>query len=197
VAPRGRRHVADLDQWLVGTWGPALFAEVGVRELGRSAVYASVLGLAAPPGLVVVGALSDRLLRRRGTPRRTVVAGGIAATAVLAASMGWIVQARGPAWLLALVLFATSFCFWGTWAPAYALTAELAPRRAMGVAFGVLNTVAFSSSLVAPVVTGWIKDWSGSFAGGCYLAALVGVGAVPVALLVGSPRGEPHVTARF
>jgi hypothetical protein len=50
---------------------------------------------------------------------------------------------------------------------------------------------------VAPVVTGWIKDWSGSFAGGCYLAALVGVGAVPVALLVGSPRGEPHVTARF
>jgi MFS family permease len=184
-------------QWLVGTWGPALFAEVGVRELGRSAVYASVLGLAAPPGLVVVGALSDRLLRRRGTPRRTVVAGGIAATAILVASMGWIVQARGPAWLLALVLFATSFCFWGTWAPAYALTAELAPRRAMGVAFGVLNTVAFSSSLVAPVVTGWIKDWSGSFAGGCYLAALVGVGAVPVALLVSSPRGEPHVTARF
>jgi MFS family permease len=184
-------------QWLVGTWGPALFTEVGVRELGRSAVYASVLGLAAPPGLVVVGALSDRLLRRRGTPRRTVVAGGIAATAVLAASKGWIVQARGPAWLLALVLFATSFCFWGTWAPAYALTAELAPRRAMGVAFGVLNTVAFSLSLVAPVVTGWIKDWSGSFAGGCYLAALVGVGAVPVALLVGSPRGEPHVTARF
>jgi MFS family permease len=62
---------------------------------------------------------------------------------------------------------------------------------------GILNTVAFSSSLVAPVVTGWIKDWSGSFAGGCYLVALVGIGAVPVALLVGSPRGEPHVTARF
>ena len=39
-------------QWLVGTWGPALFAEVGVKELGRSAVYASVLGIAAPPGLL-------------------------------------------------------------------------------------------------------------------------------------------------
>jgi MFS family permease len=175
-------------QWLVGTWGPALFAELGVRELGRSAVYASVLGVAAPPGLLAVGALSDGLLRRYGTPRRTVVAGGIAATAVLAAAMGLIVQAQGPPWLLALVMFATSFCFWGAWAPAYALTAELAPRRAMGVAFGVLNSVAFSSSLVAPFVTGWIRDWSGSFAGGCYLAALVGIAAVPLALAVGSRR---------
>ena len=176
-------------QWLVGTWGPALFAEVGVKELGRSAVYASVLGVAAPPGLLAVGALSDRLLRR-GIPRRTVVAGMIAVTAVLIACVGGIVQARGPVWLLALAVFATSFSFWGTWAPVYALTAELAPRRAMGVAFGVLNGVAFIGAIVAPYVTGWIKDWSGSFAGGCYLAALLQIVAVPVALAVGSPRSE-------
>jgi MFS family permease len=179
-------------QWLVAAWGPALFAEIGVRELGRSAVYASVMGLAAPPGLLAVGALSDRLRRRRGTPRRTVVAGAIAVTAVLVACMGWIVQLRGPVWLLAVVVFATSFSFWGTWAPAYALTAELVPRRGMGIAFGILNSVAFVASLVAPYVTGWIKDWSGSFAGGCYLAALIGVVAVPVALAVGSPPSEPR-----
>jgi MFS family permease len=184
-------------QWLVGTWGPALFAEVGVHELGRSAVYASVMGIAAPPGLLAVGALSDRLLRRRGTPRRTVVASAIAATAALVACMGWVVQARGPAWLLAVVVFATSFSFWGTWAPTYALIAELAPRRGMGIAFGVLNSVSFVASLVAPYVTGWIKDWSGSFAEGCYLAALVGVAAVPVALAVGSPPSErPLANAR-
>ena len=173
-------------QWLVGTWGPALFVEIGVHDLGRSALYASVLGVAAPPGLLAVGALSDLLLRRGRTPRRTVVAGGIAATAILAAAMGWVVQAKGPPWLLVLAMFATSFCFWGTWAPAYALTAELAPRRAMGIAFGILNSVAFTSSLIAPFATGWIRDWSGSFAGGCYLAALIGVAAVPVALAVGA-----------
>jgi MFS family permease len=181
-------------QWLVGTWGPALFTEVGVHELGRSAVYATVLGIAAPPGLLAVGALSDRLLRR-GIPRRTVIAGMMAATAVLAACVGGIVQARGPVWLLALAVFACSFSFWGTWAPTYALTAELAPRRAMGIAFGVLNGVAFVSSLVAPYVTGWIKDWSGSFAGGLYLAALLQVVAVPVALgvrpSVSAPRPRP------
>jgi MFS family permease len=177
-------------QWLVGTWGPALFAEVGVRELGSSAVYASVMGIAAPPGLLAAGALSDWLLQRRGTPRRFVVAGAIAATAALAGCMGWIVQAGGPVWLLGLVVFATSLCFWGTWAPAYALIAELAPRRGMSIAFGILNSVSFVASLVAPYVTGWIRDWSGSFAGGCYLAAALGVAAVPVALAGGFPRSE-------
>ena len=95
-------------------------------------------------------------------------------------------------------MFATSFCFWGTWAPVYALTAELAPRRAMGVAFGVLNSVAFTASLVAPFVTGWIKDWSGSFAGGCYLAAFLGVLAVPIALAV-SPvtTGGPNPASQW
>ena len=183
-------------QWLVGAWGPALFAEVGVKELGRTAVYASVLGIAAPPGLITVGALSDRLLRR-GVPRRTIIAGMIAITAVMVACVGVVVQARGPVWLLALVVFVTSFCFWGTWAPVYALTAELAPRRAMGIAFGVLNGVAFIGALIAPYVTGWIKDWSGSFAGGCYLAALVQVAAVPVALAMGSRRpGGPPPSSR-
>jgi len=180
-------------QWLVGAWGPALFAEIGVKELGRSAVYASILGVAAPPGLLAVGALSDRLLRR-GIPRRSVIAGMIAVTAVLIACVGGVVQARGPVWLLVVAVFVTSFCFWGTWAPAYALTAELAPRRAMGIAFGVLNGVAFIGALIAPYVTGWIKDWSGSFAGGCYLAAAVQLAAVPVALAVGSRRSSRAAT---
>jgi ACS family tartrate transporter-like MFS transporter len=111
------------------------------------------------------------------------------------AGVGVVVQARGPVWLLALAVFVCSFCFWGTWAPVYALTAELAPRRAMGIAFGVLNGVAFIGALIAPYVTGWIKDWSGSFAGGCYLAALVQVVAVPLALAIGS-RGPGGSSSR-
>jgi ACS family D-galactonate transporter-like MFS transporter len=170
-------------QWLIGTWGPALFAELGVHDLGRSALYASLLGLAAPPGLLAVGALSDRLLGR-GIARSVVFAGAILAMAVLVGVMGWIVQARGPAWLLAAVVFATSGFVWGAWAPVHALVAELVPRRAQGIAFGVLNAVSFVASLLAPFVTGWIKDWSGSFAGSCYLAALIGAAGVPVALAV-------------
>jgi MFS family permease len=177
-------------QWLIGTWGPALFVEVGVVELGRSALYASLLGLAAPPGLLTMGTLSDRMLRR-GVQRHVVFAAAILTMAILTAVMGGIVQARGPAWLLAVVVFVTSFFVWGAWAPVYALTAELAPRRIMGIAFGVLNAVSFIASLLAPFLTGWIKDASGSFAWGCYLAAGVGAAAVPVALAVRGPRRAP------
>jgi MFS family permease len=181
-------------QWLIGAWGPALFAEIGVHELGRSALYASLLGVAALPGLLSVGALSDRLLRR-GVPRHVVFAGSILAIAGLVALTGGIVQARGPVWLLAASVFATSFFVWGAWAPAYALIAELAPARAMGIAFGVLNAVSFIASLLAPPITGWIKDWSGSFAWGCYLAAAVGLLGAPVALAVRSRPPGPAVRA--
>ncbi len=177
-------------QWLIGTWGPALFAEIGVRELGRSALYASLLGLAAPPGLWLVGALSDRLLRL-GIRRHAVFAGAILTMALLMAAIGATVSARGAAWVLALLVFLASGFIWGAWAPAYALMAELFPPRVLGVAYGLLNAICFVASLAAPSVTGWIRDATGSFAGGCYLAALLGLAAAPLALAV-RPGLEPQ-----
>jgi hypothetical protein len=95
-------------------------------------------------------------------------------------------------------MFATSFCFWGTWAPV-SRPWPSSPRggRWARCAFRVLNSVAFTANLVAPFVTGWIRDWSGSFAGGCYLAALLGVVAVRVALAGVAPLNRSWVTQRL
>ena len=90
-----------------------------------------------------------------------------------------------------MLVFATSFFVWGAWAPAQAIVAELFPRRVLGLAFGLLNATAFIASLLAPPITGWIKDATGSFAGGCYLAAVVGLLGVPLALAARPrPGGE-------
>ena len=175
-------------QWVIGTWGPAFFAESGVRDLGRSALYASLLGVAAVPGLFTMGRLSDHLLRRR-VPRKAVVAAAILAMALLTIALGAAVAARGPAWLLAVLVFATSFFVWGAWPPAFALMSELFPARVMGFAFGLFNAICFVASLLAPYVTGWIRDWTGSFAWGCYFAALLSLLAVPVTLAV-----RPHAS---
>jgi MFS family permease len=171
------------NQWVIGTWGPALFVEVGVTTLGRSALYASLLGFAALPGLFTVGAISDRLLRR-GIARKTVFAGGIGCVAILMGMMGLTVQAHAAPALLALLVFVTSFFVWGVWAPAYALMSETFPPRVLGVAYGFLNAVSFLSSLGAPYLTGWIKDWTGSFAWGCYLAAGIALVGIPLALAI-------------
>jgi sugar phosphate permease len=175
-------------QWVIGTWGPALFAESGVRDLGRSALYASLLGVAALPGLFTMGRLSDRL-HRRGIPRKTVMAAAILAMSGLTAALGAAVAVRAPAGVLGGLVFATSFFVWGAWPPAFALMSETFPARVMGFAFGLFNAICFGASLVAPYVTGFIRDGTGSFAGGCYFAAALALVAVPVTLAV---RSEPR-----
>src|SRR4030042_3823100 len=38
--------------WVVGTWAPAMFKELGVKTLAQSSFYSSLLGISAIPGLV-------------------------------------------------------------------------------------------------------------------------------------------------
>jgi MFS family permease len=170
-------------QFFIATWGPALFDELGVHELGRSSLYASLLGVAAPPGLLVLGVISDRLARR-GVARKAVLAGAMLCMAASVTAMGLTVQLRGPAWLLAVLVFVTSLFLWGAWGPVYALVAEVFPQHVMGTAYGFLNTISFVSAILTPYVSGWVRDSTGSFAGGCYLAALIGLAGVPVAMAV-------------
>ncbi|MBI4589471.1 MAG: MFS transporter [Candidatus Rokubacteria bacterium] len=164
-------------QFVLATWGPLFFSEVGVTDLGRSALYASFQGVAAPFGLFAMGWLADRC-HKRGFSRKVVIALTILLAGVSVGGMGGVVQTKGPAGLVALFMMATSFFVWGTWGPSYALLAERFPPGILGTAFGLYNTVCFLGAVVGPHLTGWIKDVTGSFAWGCYGAAVVaGVGA--------------------
>ena len=120
------------------------------------------------------------------------MAAAILAMAVLTFALGAAVGARAPAWLLAVLVFATSFFIWGAWPAAFATMSGLFPPRVMGFAFGLFNAICFVASPLAPYVTGWIRDWTGSFAGGCYFAGALGLLAVPVTLAIhAEPRRAP------
>ena len=165
-------------QFTLATWGPLLFGEVGVTYLGRSASLASLQGLVAPPGLLLSGLIADRL-RRRGLDRKLV----IAVTQVLVAGslvgMGLVIHARGPVWLLTALLLATSFFVWCTWGPAYAIFGGMFPPSVLGKAFGLYNCTCFIGAIVGPLVTGHVKDLTGSFAAALFAAAaLAAVSAV-------------------
>src|SRR5262249_29641 len=116
--------------------------------------------------------------------RKGVLAGAILVMAASVGAMGLTVQLGGPPWVLAALVFVTSIFLWGAWAPVYALVAEEFPQRVMGTAYGFLNAISFVSAILTPYVSGWIKDWSGSFAGGCYLAAVIGLAGGPLAMAV-------------
>jgi MFS family permease len=167
--------------WVVGIWAPAMFIEVGVTGLGRSALLSGLLGVSAIPGLLAMGSVSDRLVGR-GKGRKGLAALILLAMAVAMFLMGVAVAVRAHPLVLALLVFAAGFCIWGVWAPVYALLADITPARMRGTSFGLNNTINFIGSLIAPIATGWIRDASGSFAGACYLAAGIGLAG---ALLLG------------
>jgi MFS family permease len=93
--------------------------------------------------------------------------------------MGLVTHARGPAWLLTVMLLAASFFVWCTWGPAYAIFGEMFPPSVLGKAFGLYNSTCFIGAIVGPLVTGHVKDLTGSFAAALFAAAaLAGVSAV-------------------
>lgn len=156
--------------WVLGVWAPAMFKEIGVADLAASSIYSSLLGVAAIPGLILTGIITDSLLKR-GTGRKVVIAIGFVALAVVLALVGLAVSMRASPFTLTVLVFLAGLFMWGIWAPAYALLPDIVPREILGTAYGLTNTIHFLGALLAPWVTGKIKDMTGSFAGGMYVAA--------------------------
>ena len=173
-------------QFVLATWGPALFVELGVRDLARSASLASLQGLTAPLGLLASGLVADRL-HARGWHRKVTIAAGLVLSMAVLVAMGLTIQQRGPAWLLTGLVLATSFFIWCCWAPAYAILGELFPPSVLGRAFGAYNTICFLGAVASPLITGWIRDLTGSFVAGLYGAAALSACCVVSALALGRP----------
>jgi len=168
-------------QFILATWGPLLFVEVGVTDLARSASLASLQGVPAPFGLVLSGLLADRILRF-GLGPKLVIAATLACLAIAVTGMGLVVRAGGPAWLLAVLMLAASFFMWCAWGPAYAIFGELFPPSVLGKAFGLYNSICFIGAIVGPLVAGMLKDLTGSFAGALFGAAALTTGSVITAM---------------
>jgi ACS family D-galactonate transporter-like MFS transporter len=168
-------------QFILATWAPLFFAEVGVADLAQSASLASLQGLPAPVGLLVSGLLADRF-HHRGIPRNLIIAAALLLASVAAAGMGGVVHAGGPAWLLIVGMLGASLFVWCAWGPAYAMFGELFPPAVLGKAFGLYNTICFLGAVIGPVLTGYIRDVTGSFAVALLAAGILCLCCVATAL---------------
>ncbi len=157
--------------WLMGTWAPALFKEMGVESLARSSILSSLLGLSAIPGLTLTGIVSDRMVKK-GKGRKGLIAIEYVCLALCMMSLGYGLKIKMNIYLFTLLFFATGFFVWGHWAAFWALLPDLVPYEILGTTYGLTNTIHFVGSLVAPWATGWIKDVTASFSWGLYLSAI-------------------------
>ncbi len=166
--------------WVLGTWAPKMFMEIGVETLGRSSIFASVFGFAAIPGLVLTGYLSDRLV---SYGRKSLIVAYMISLSFFLVLTG-ISMKSGNVAILTLLVFVDGFFLWGIWAPIYALVSDITPSRVLGTTFGFVNFIMFFGSLFAPWLTGWIRDVTGSFVWGCYLASIILLVGVSLILFI-------------
>jgi MFS family permease len=158
--------------WVLGAWAPTIFMEIGVASTGYSGLYSSILGFIGVPALLLSGSLSDRLRR---TPQRSYAPVLLAITfiAVLTLAMGIALDLKcSPFWFSVLLLF-TGAAIWSSFPPLYTLLADTVTPEILGTTFGILNTWGFIASLVAPWITGLLKDMTNSFAWAFYASAVV------------------------
>ena len=173
------------DQFILATWAPLFFAEVGVADVGRAGAFAALQGVAASLGMIVSGWAHDRLVER-GYASKTVIVAGLGGLAVSMLAMALtIVQRSIPG--LAVVLFVAAFFCWSIWGAVYTLLARMVRPDELGTAFGFSNSISFVGAIVGPTATGWVRDLTGSFAAGCVLAAILALAGVALAIALRVP----------
>lgn len=143
------------------TWLPAYFVERRNLSLNSMGIYTMMSFVGAGLVAIASGAAADWWIARgadaAATRRWFTIAGLLAASTEVIGAMS---QSNDVAVFFALF----SMAGLGLATPNYwALTQTLVPRAAAGRVAGVQNTALNLAGIVAPILTGWLKQVSGSY----------------------------------
>src|SRR6266705_1804222 len=184
---------AIANQFILATWAPLFFNEVGVADLGRAGSYAALQGIAASLGMVVSGWAHDRLVKQ-GYGSKTVIVAGLTGLALSMLAMAAVIGQRSiPG--LAVVLFLAAFFCWSIWGAVYALLGRMVREAELGTAFGLSNSISFVGAIVGPTATGWVRDLAGSFSAGCVLGAVLAVAGIALVFAIRVPPRADGILA--
>ncbi|MCS7314177.1 MAG: MFS transporter [Bryobacterales bacterium] len=178
----------DYVWFLFVTWLPGyLVVErgFGPKEMG---FYSSVPYLGMSVVIVLAGLAGDWLIRR-GLPetavRKTFIVAGLG-IACLVAPAGLVEDKMLAVWLLTLSICALGLASPNTWT----LTQAMCERSIVGTVSGIQNFGGNVGGILAPAVTGYIAQATGSFALALGLAALISLLGIAAYLGLISRRVE-------
>jgi len=143
------------------TWMPAYFVEQRHQSLAKMGLY-TFFSFAGMGVMAVLGGwAADWMIRRGGNPvtvrKWFTIAGFVIACTEL-------IGARAPSLTMAVTFAIVSLSGLGLATANYwAITQTLFPAAAIGRMAGVQNCAASVAGIVAPIVTGWLKQRTGSY----------------------------------
>jgi MFS family permease len=170
--------------YLTLTWLPLYLVKSQHFSLAGMAAVTALLFALQAVAAVISGCASDLLIRAGRSPssvRKSFVIAGMASTGALFAAAAAFSGAVSTACLVA-----SGFTIGISGTMVFTIGQTLAGPRAGGRWMGFQNMIGNFSGIAAPIVTGIIVEWSGSFGAAFFVAtALSAVGVLCWALVVG------------
>jgi MFS family permease len=157
------------------TWMPSYFKESRGLSLSGSGVFTGFSFAGMATVAIIAGLVADRMVVRGGDPVKVRKAFTIAGLMV-ASTVMWGAFIQDNTIALGLCIFSLSGLGLAT-ANYWALTQTLMPGAAIGRIAGVQNCASNMSGIVAAILTGWLKQVTGSYSAPIF--------AVGVLLIVG------------
>jgi MFS family permease len=159
--------------YLVLTWLPLYLVNSQHFSIGSMALITAALYALQAIAAVVSGWASDVLIGRGRSPtlvRKGFVIAGMAGTGLLFAG-----AALTSGLASTVLLVASGFTVGISGTMVFTIGQTLAGPRAGGRWMGFQNMCGNFSGIAAPIVTGLVVDWSGSFAGAFFVVAALSV----------------------
>jgi MFS family permease len=158
--------------WFFSFWSVQI-----VREAAQSSLVAAGLTAAFNAGAGIIGFplggwLADRQVRR-GAGRKPLLLACTSAYTILVMIFGFQIRDGGQPSLavLGLLLFVSGLFFNALQPIAQGITGDLVPPDQRGSAFGLMNLISEIGAVASPVVSGLLRDTTGSWAPGVFVAA--------------------------
>jgi ACS family D-galactonate transporter-like MFS transporter len=172
------------------SWLPGYLILERKMTLLKSGVVAALPFWAGMLGTLGGGWLSDYLIKRGVSiiaSRKSIIGSGLSASTVLMITAAYVEQS----WLaVVLLILCVGFLRLAT-GSVNSLPIDLAPRSMVGSLTGIQNCFASIGGLLAPIVTGYIVNATGSFALSFVVAGCMALfGAISYTLIVGHDTGR-------
>jgi MFS transporter, ACS family, D-galactonate transporter len=160
--------------WFFSFWSVQIVKEAADSSLLAAALTAAFNAGAGILGFPVGGWLADRAVRS-GKSRKTLALICTGVYSVLVLIFGYTVSGSGEQLpslaLLGLLLFSSGVFFNALQPIVQGMTGDMVPASERGSAFGMLNLVSEIGAVLSPVVSGILRDATGSWSTGVYVAA--------------------------
>jgi MFS family permease len=148
---------------LYGFWSVSIVKDFGGGALVAAALVASFNGLAGIIGFPIGGRISDRVANKENGRRNAL----ITMTALLTVSIfifsAYVITGNHNPVVMSIILFVSGLFFFALQPVSHALTAEIAPETNRGAAFGMYNFISEIGAVLSPVVSGVLRDSTGSW----------------------------------